>query len=266
MPNIQPVSVDRHAKRCWQHATGYAFAAAEAAVPLAVAELSKAVMSLPIGFIEHSGLFTAVAVLGLQPGKNLFVARDGRWVGQYIPAAFRCYPFRLAQTAEGQQVLCIDEDSGLVTDGPAGENFFNEDGQPTQAVLDIINFIARFEQGRLAMAATCAVLQKHQLICPWPITLKSEAGEQQVAGLFQIDEAALNQLPDAALLEVRQAGGLPLAQCQLLSIQHLPALGGLSAAHAKAAEQAQAAQTILAGGNLDLAFLNEGGTISFRNL
>jgi hypothetical protein len=59
-----------------------------------------------------------VAVQGLAPGQNLFVAPDGRWLAAYTPAAYRGYPFQLAHAENGQQVLCFDEESGLITDGP----------------------------------------------------------------------------------------------------------------------------------------------------
>ena len=266
MPNLQAISRERHTNKRWQRRSSYAFAATESFVPLAGIELPKAVMSLPICFMERADIFILGALLSLQPGKNLYVAPDGRWVGPYIPAVFRTYPFRLAQTEDKQQVLCIDEDSGLVTEGPAGESFFTEDGQPTQAVLDIFNLLKQIEQSRVATVAACAALQKHKLIRPWPITVKAESGDQQIAGLFQIDEAALNQLSGEALLEAREAGGLLLAYCQLLSMQHLPVLGELTGAHAKMAAQAAATKNIMASGDLDLGFLNKGGTISFGNL
>ncbi|MFT6591866.1 MAG: hypothetical protein ACI9I0_001989 [Rhodoferax sp.] len=266
MPNYQAITRENHTDKRWQRYTTYDHALTDSIVPLTTTELPKAVMTLPVGFIEQDGAFVLAAVLGLQPGKNLFVGPQGRWVGNYIPAAFRSYPFRLASTSEGQQVLCIDEDSGLVSEDPTGERFFNEGGEPAQATLDILNFLNQLEQNRVATAAACAVLHQHQLIRPWPVTLKTETGEQAVTGLFQVDEAALNQLPADALLAVRQAGGLLLAYCQLLSMQHLPLLGELAAAHAKAAEQALAAQKGAPGGNPDLAFLNQGGTINFGGL
>lgn len=260
MPNFQAISLDRHANLRWQRYSSYAFAAQEAVIPLTAAEMPKAAMALPIGFIRQEDNFLPFAVLGLQPGRNLFVAADGRWIGKYIPAAFRSHPFRLAQTEDGQQVLCIDEDSGLVTTGAEGESFFTEDGKPSQAILDILNFLSQVEQSRLATIAACAALQKHNLIRPWPVTLKTEAGEQQVAGLFQIDEAALMALPADALVEVRDAGALPPAYCQLLSMQHLPILGQLATAQA----QAKANQPAPAD-ELKLDFLNRGGTLSFGN-
>lgn len=265
MSNYQPISRERHDAKRWQRYSSYGFAAAEVVVPLTVAELSKAVISLPIGFIADGEGFLPAAVLGLLPGKNLFVALDGRWAGRYIPAVFRAYPFRLAKTEEGQQILCIDEDSGLVTAGPAGESFFAGDGQPAQAILDIINFLNMVEQSRMATVAACTVLREHNLIRPWPITLKTAAGERQIAGLFQTDEALLNQLSAEALFEVHRSGALTIAYCQLLSMQHLPVLGELTEAHAKVAAQSQAAQPTPSSGNPNLDLISKDGVISFSN-
>jgi hypothetical protein len=263
MPNYQAISRERHAGQRWKRYTSYRFAAADSVVPLVAAELPKAVMSLPIAFIEQGEVYVPAAVLGLQPGNNVFVAPDGRWVGNYIPAAFRGYPFRLAKTEDGQQALCIDEDCDLLTDGPTGEAFFNDDGLPAQATLNILGFLTQIEQNRVVTATACAVLQKHTLIRPWPITLKTESGEKQISGLFQIDEAALNQLSAEALLEIRDAGALPIAYCQLLSMQHLPLLGQLTEAQAKASAQALSLQQLALNGELNLDFLNQGGTFNF---
>ena len=269
MPNIQVISRERHAALRWKRYTNCAFAAADAVVALVAAELPKAAMSLPIAFIDQGGAYVPAAVLGLQPGNNVFVDTDWRWLGQYIPAAFRSYPFRLANTEDGQQVLCIDEDSDLIGGDAAGELFFAEDGQPAPAIQDILGFLTQIEQNRAVTAAACAALQKHQLIRPWAITLKTDTGEQQITGLFQIDEAALNQLPGEALLEVRQAGALPIAYCQMLSMQHLPVLGQLLDAQNKAAAASapeQALQQLAPDGELEIEFFNKGGTINFSGL
>ncbi len=253
MSNFQAISRERHAHQRWQHSSDYAFAAADAVVALAAAELPKAAMVLPIAFIERDDGFVPVAVLGLQPGRNLFVAPDGRWIGKYIPTALLTYPFRLVNSEPGQQVLCMDEESGLVTGGPTGKRFFANDGQPSPALQEVLNTLSQIEQNRCATVAACAVLQKHRLIRPWSVNLKTDAGAQQeVTGLFKVDETALNQLTPEALHEVRQAGALSLAYCQLLSMQHLPLLGELAETLAKAAAQLQVVQSIAPGSELGL--------------
>ncbi|RTZ43173.1 peptidase [Candidimonas sp. SYP-B2681] len=261
MPDIKVVSRESHADKRWQRYTSYSFADGDAVAQLVVQELPKAAMVLPVGFVAVGDGFLPVAVQGLQPGKNLLVAADGRWLGGYIPAAYRSYPFMLANTEDGQQVLCFIEDSGLLSD-TEGESFFAEDGEPAQSVKDVLNFLTQVFANRQATQRICEALQKHNLIQPWPITLQTDAGEQVVEGLHRIDEAALNSLSAEAFDEVRQAGALPVAYCQLLSMQHLPKLGQLAQAHA--AQQLTSLET--PDGELDLEFLNDGGTISFGGL
>ena len=263
MSNFQAISLERHAQQRWKRYTSYNFAAADSVVPLVATELPRASMALPIAFTLQGDNYMPAAVLGLQPGNNVFVSPDWRWLGSYIPAAFRSYPFRLAKRDDGQQVLCIDEDSGLLTESTSGEAFFDSEGKPIQSILDILGFLTQIEQNRIITTAACSVLQKHNLIHPWPITVKSDTGEQQIAGLFKIDEAALNQLSAEALLEVRNAGALPIAYCQLLSMQHLPLLGQLTEAQAKASAQALSLHEIAPNGELDLEFFNKGGTFNF---
>lgn len=263
MSKFQPISRNQHAKQRWQRYHNFYFAAQDTVVTLVVQEFPRAQLALPIAFVQVDNAFTAVAMQGLKPGKNLFVSPDGRWLADYIPAAYRGYPFRLANTDTGQEVLCIDEDSGLITDGPDGEAFFDDDGSPTKAVADILNFLTRVQANRQVTTRICAVLQKHQLIQPWPIKVQGEQGEQNIQGLYRIDEAALNALSSEAFIELRQTGALPIAYCQLLSMQHLPKLGRLAQAHAQV-EAADILKTAPSG-ELDLEFLNQDETIHFGN-
>lgn len=258
MANLQAVSRERHAGKRWQRYTSYFFAAADAVVPLVAQELPKACMAVPLGFIAAGEAIVPVAVQGLQPGKNLWVSSEGRWLAQYIPAHYRGYPFVLANTEDGQQVLCIDEDSGLLSD-TEGEAFFDADDKPMKAVQDVLGFLTQIATNREATQRVCQVLQKHQLVQPWPIKIQNDGGEQNIEGLQRIDEAALNSLPADAFTEVRDAGGLLVAYCQLLSMQHLQKLGGL--AREQTAQQKSLPQTPT--GDLDLEFLNNDDTIKF---
>lgn len=234
-------------------------------MPLTLAELPKAIQSVPIGLIEQAGGgFLPVALLSLQPNKNLFVTADGRWIQAYIPASCRAYPFILAKTKDGQQVLCIDEDSGLVVDGTDGEAFFQEDGQVAPTLQEVLNFLHQTEQSRNATAAACALLKQYDLISPWPITVKADGEDKMISGIFQINEAALNKLSADELAKIRDSGALVLAYCQMLSMQHLPVLGQLADAHAKAAAQAAATATsVTKKGEMNLEFLKKNTSIDF---
>lgn len=263
MPNYQAIAPASHAALRWKRFDSYAFAAHEAVAPLVAQELPRACLHLPLAFIAQGEAFAPVAVLGLQPGQNLFVTPDGRWAGGYIPAAYRGHPFALAQTPDNQLVLCVDADSGLVS-ASEGELFFDKQGQPAQAVKDVLDFLQQVHANRPATQRLCAALQAEEgLIVPWPLTLKSDKGEQTVQGLCRIDEAKLNALDSDALTRLHRAGALPIAYCQLLSMQHIQTLGRLAEAHTRATA-AQLPTTD--SGDLDLEFLNKNGTISFGEL
>jgi len=262
MPKYQAVSKTTHANLRWKRYDNYHFAALDAVAPLVVQELPRAAMALPVAFIEQDGHFIPAAVQGLQPGQNLFVAPDGRWIGAYTPATYRGYPFALANAENDQLVLCVDADSGLVGEDHA-ERFFDDSGEPSQSVKDVLNFLQQVRANRELTQRLCAALDAEGLIQPWPITLKSEKGEQTLQGLYRIDEAKFNSLDAEALHRVHQSGALPVVYCQLLSMQHLQALGKLADAHAQAKAQSQQALPTTGNGELDLEFLSNNGTISF---
>jgi hypothetical protein len=265
--SIKAITQQEHAQKRFKRYASYQFAATDAIIPLVVRELARASMVLPIAFAKHDNAFVLVAVQGLAAGKNLFVDPDGRWLGRYIPSAYRGYPFALLQAPDDRMVLCFDENSGLLSDNE-GEPFFDGD-ETTQAIKDILNFLTQIASSRQTTEVLCALLDKHQLIQPWPIKLKNddqdnESEGRSLEGLYRIDEAAFNKLDAESLYEFKQAGALPLIFCQLLSMQHLPALGELSKAHYDAEQQATLPKT--EAGEIDMSFLADDTTISFDNL
>ena len=93
-----------------------------------------------------------------------------------------------------------------------------------------------------------------------PFSIIWNGNPRLIAGLYRVDEAVLNTLTGDALVELRDIGALQAAYCQLLSMQHLPRLGEL------VQTQAKAGMPSTPSGELDLEFLNQGGTIKFDHL
>ena len=100
MPRFVPVNRERYGQKKWLRYTSYAFAAGEVVTPIVAAELARAALALPCAFLQQSGRYTLVAVLSLIAGRNMFVGPDGRWLGPYVPAVFRLYPFRVLPTEQ----------------------------------------------------------------------------------------------------------------------------------------------------------------------
>lgn len=259
-PDVQPVTPQRHAARSWRGPANYSFAANTALLPIYGAEIGAAAMTLPLAFIAHEGAHIPVAVLGLEVGKSLLVSSDGNWQGGYLPLALRSYPFMLVPAGDGRQLLCVDEGCNLVREGADGKPFFEGDQNALSPVLTaILEALGRSEQARVPTVAACETLQRHDLLRPWPLVIPAAQGDRNVEGLFCVDEAAVNALPDEAFLDLRRNGALALAYAQMLSMQHMESLLNLALNRARVA--AQLAQSGPSG-SLDLSFLG-GDTIRF---
>jgi hypothetical protein len=259
-PEIQQVTLERHKSKRWRGPPSYAFASSTAVLPIFGSEAAAAAMSLPLAFVQSEEAFVLAAVLGLEPGANLFVSPDGRWLCNYLPVALRAYPFMLLPMTDGVYTLCVDESGGMVTEGGEGKPFFEEDGQELSSVLKkVMEVLSRAENARASSLPACAAIHQHGLLRPWAVTAQTEQGTRSIDGLFFVDEEALGALPDNEFLEVRRTGGLALAYTQLLSMQNMASL--VHQAQIKAAATANALR-LTESGTLDTSFLS-GDTIRF---
>lgn len=237
MPPFAVISRERHADKKWRRSDGYAFAAGEAVATIVGAELMRAAPRMPLAFIEQLGHYHLVAVLSLKPGQNLFVAPDGRWLGGYVPAIFRAFPFRLLHKEEPDEaVLCIDEAKGLVDQShSSGESFFDSDGNVSAALKAIVDFMTQIERSRKPTDLAVAELVKANVLCPWDITTNVEQSEQILTGLYRIDEAALNKVSDDVFLRLRATSALPVAYAQMASVGQFGILEHLAGIQAQLA-------------------------------
>ncbi|MDY0189343.1 MAG: SapC family protein [Desulfuromonas sp.] len=228
MSNITLITKKKFENKRWKRSSGYAFAATDHFAPLVLQELPRAALVLPIGFIQQKDHYFIAAIQGLAPNQNLLLRPDGKWLVSYVPAVYRSYPFNLGQDEKGQQHLCIDTDSGVVNDTD-GELFFTENGEVSDAIKQIYSFLHQIHQSRKVTTKICAILQQHDLFEPWPLTMKTSDGDKLVQGIHRINEKRLNALDSETFELVRQAGGLPLIYCHLLSMQHISNLVQLAA-------------------------------------
>lgn len=259
MTQFIAVTTQQFANKSWKRYPDYSFAAQTNILPVAAVELSRLAPAMPLGFVQAGSAFQLVAIAALQPGQNFFVAPDGRWVGDYVPAALRGYPFRLVKPQDRESsILCFDESSGLLAEAGVAEPFFDETGAPSQVVKDILGFLSQVERNLMVTQAAVDALQAAGLIQPWVLNLQQGGQQAPVAGVFRIDEAALNALPDEAFVSLRKTSALPVAYAQLLSTNQLATLQKNAEAQARLREQLKAQESGQAGNRagLDFAFSN----------
>lgn len=231
-----------HHAHGWRKAPSLSFAAGQSVVAVQLEELPHLIPTLPLAFLPHPAndgvqRFQLVALLSLTPGLNLYLTPDGRWMGGYVPAAFRGHPFRvLPDQRSGRSLLCFDADSGLLTEQPEldGQPFFDADGRLTPPLQAVLKFLRLCEQGRRATQQAVDLLSAQGLIVPWPVRMnQGDTDTTPVSGLYRVDESALRKLAAPALKAMQDGNALALAYAQLLSQHRLSHFGKLYALSAK---------------------------------
>jgi len=193
---------------------------------LVMAEFAAAAAIYPIFFIEREGTYSPIALLSLIDGQNMFVETDGRWSGLYIPAAFRRYPFSVGTgEVNGEQgpVLMVEEEALSDSEGEPifGATPADEANSP---IARVMRLIGDTDRSHLQTRSMIAELAAAGLISTADLTVQLLGAKHNIGGLFGVDEARLQALPDEEFLKLRHSGALALAHIQLQSVGQIQRL------------------------------------------
>lgn len=216
-----PVSQQRHRDWYIKSGTDYGFAGKVNSVPLVAAEVAVASGTYPVVFAGE-GDVVPVVLLGVRDGENLYVDKDGRWDAKYVPAFVRRYPFVFSSTDDGKTfTLCLDEDfSGVNTEG-RGERLFDKDGERTQYLKNVLNFLQVYQAQFQRTQGLCRKLADLDLFEPMQAQVKLKTGQQLTLGGFKvINRAKLKALPAETLGELAKADELEVIYAHLGSLRN----------------------------------------------
>lgn len=232
----EPVTLDTQAHRALRFSPNqpYSFCRDLMLIPLVADECSRAARDMPIVFPSGDG--GPQALVGVRPGENLHVHQSGYWLGRYIPAHIRRYPFRLAQ-AKGSTAAPGSETRFVLQLDPKAEHFsqsdgyalLDEQGQPTATLKRIQQVLIALEQGRYRTQQLTAELDQAGLLVVRRIQVNpadnaandSEDTSHALRGLRIVNEKALANLDAQTLAKLRDSGALAMAYAQLLSLSNL---------------------------------------------
>jgi hypothetical protein len=200
--------------------TRFLFASQSNSVPILAAEFSECAREYPIVFARGAQGTVPAVLLGLREQENLFVGSDGQWDARYIPAFVRRYPFVPGKDAQGQLVVCIDEEAPCF-DRKDGEALFT-DGKPTQQLDQAIGFLRDFQHGAQSTEAMGARIDALGLLRDADSVAQLNDGSQfRLSGLRVVDEAKLRALDQATVMEIFSSGTLGLIYAHILSLSNL---------------------------------------------
>ena len=232
-PQPERVTAGAHGGLCLRPLADYFFASRVMVTDIVAAELAQAAVSFPLAFAGGGDDLRLVALLSTVADQNLFVSATGTWLTDFVPASLCTYPFTYQAPEDGgPAALYVDRASGLL-DPAEGAALFTEAGKPSDKMKEMVRILREYEKNRRLTRQICAALGRYGLLVPWG----ADCGVAALQGLLRVDEAALNRLPQGMFSALRQAGALPIAYAQLVSLALVPRLAGLARLHARAQEQ-----------------------------
>jgi hypothetical protein len=204
------------------------------AIALSLAEFTIAARDYPIVFASLDGAktFAPVALLGLEPGRNLFIDAAGQWSRDaYVPAYVRRYPFCISKLyvdgePRGERVVCVA--AAWVDAG--GIELFDAQGRPTSEWLATERLLAEYEADLDRTAQMSAALARMQLLEPF--TVERMGGAQpdlRLSGMYRVAEAKLKDLKPASHKALAEKGFTGLLHAHLHSLDNFSRLAARSA-------------------------------------
>jgi hypothetical protein len=196
---------------------GFGFAANAQFVPLGLEEIEAAARDYPVLFTGDTQP-TAIALLGLQSGQNLFVQHDGSWRPEtYIPAYVRAFPFVFVASATSADLLLGMEPDAACLGADRGKPLFEGD-KPTEALNEAIALTAALRQNLLAAEELARMLDQAGLLEPEEAKIDFAAGGSAVVRGFKVlKRERLDRVNDQTFLEWRRRNWLPAIYAQIAS-------------------------------------------------
>lgn len=220
--------------------TDFRFSSATNSVPLLLPEIPDAAREYPIAFVQNGeGSFMLACVLGLRVDENLCVdTKDGHWLGRYLPAFIRRYPYLISETPAGQFIVCADQAASDII-GPDvvdGHDLF-KDGQPSEFAQQVMRFLEDFRAQASESANWAKRMHDLGLLEAVSADARMNNGEHFVLnGIFMVSEKKLHALPASEIQALFERGDLARIHAHLLSLGHFSRLIDLLAARSAAGE------------------------------
>jgi hypothetical protein len=226
---ITPLNKELHLNLTIDRSKNYAHAKGEHILPVVVHEFAALCTEYPIVYVKNAdtGQFQAVAVVGFEPGENLFCG-DDVWHGSYVPSCLQSYPLRFVndQNDEKNLLIAIDEESDLVREG--GENrLFDEKGVETEYLNNRAGNMMRHLESSEITKGFVNQLSKLELLVQKNLSVEIDGKPLTIGGIYTVDEKKLNELDAETFEDLRKHGFVAPIYAQMISVNQVPKLAKL---------------------------------------
>lgn len=205
----RPIHAGRHARFGVRKSADMGFAAETNIIPVGLGEFATAAKFYPIVFGAEAP-HMPVIICGMRNGQNAFVTDRKDWAEHcYVPAYVRRYPFIFMEMNEpNQMILCVDEESGLVSEG-GDLPFFDADGKQTETIDQALQFCRMYHQQHQATQKFVEALTEHGLLTENKTEIRVGDNRRiELKGYLIVDVAKFDALDAEIFLDWRKRGWL----------------------------------------------------------
>lgn len=199
---------------------GFGFARHVTEVPIHGFELTTMVATLPLALQPGDPERPMVGILGHVADENVWVGPKGGWIAPSTPAALETYPFVAGPRSDDPETgtLFADFGGGLLVDRE-GLALFDDDGAPTQTLVDYRDAAIRQYRDRRKVAQAVAALDEAGVLAPFEANADVETVDS--ARHVYVSTQALAQVDDETFRHLRRVGALPIAFGQAHSLVNM---------------------------------------------
>lgn len=140
----------------WKRYRSYDFARSELGVPIVASEVALVASTSPFVFLRNKRDYLPCALFSLSGESNAFVSSDGKWLGSYVPARVRSYPFFLSGHP-GDDAVLVRQDAITAKDEPDTAPFLASHGGLSEPVRKVQQFLI---ECRSEMEKTAKLMRK----------------------------------------------------------------------------------------------------------
>jgi hypothetical protein len=219
--SIEALDSNRHRGLKRRGREHYKFALGSNAIPLGYSEIQKASQEFPVVIAGDGSTLHVVALVGLTADTNLYVGSDGRWLGRYVPAYLRAYPFAFAKIpdqAPGTYTVAIDPQSSELNT-TEGSPLFSDAGEQTAYLSQVIEFLRHYDAQAELARKFARRLSDMGLLRSVNADVRLRAGGRfSLTGLQVVERTALRALPNESRMELYDSEWLEAVYHHLASL------------------------------------------------
>lgn len=205
----------------------FLFARDASVVQVSLFELKYCVSNMLLGFFVKDSESILVSLLSLNPADNLMIDSEGKWLGDYVPAMFSTYPFRLLDIERNgkKKVIGIVKDEKFIVSENEGEPFFNSEGKYSEGITTMARYLAQKEVSETHTRKACEAINKLGLLVPWKLEYLDGSHEtstkQVLKGLYRIDEEKFKSLGESDIITLERVKALAIIYAHFYSANNI---------------------------------------------